>query len=53
MVTVYIGLGKICLYCFSVVAQQRRVGLVDGDNGYRSMLPCYYKEKIEEVKECA
>ena len=25
----------------------------DGDKDYRSMLPCYYKEKNEEVKECA
>ena len=25
----------------------------DGDKDYRSMLPCYYKEINEEVKECA
>lgn len=25
----------------------------DGDKGYRSMLPCYNKEKTEEEKECA
>ena len=25
----------------------------DGDKGYRSMLPCYYKEKNEEERECA
>ena len=25
----------------------------NGDKDYRSMLPCYYKEKNEEVKECA
>ena len=23
------------------------------DEDYRSMLPCYYKEKTEEVKVCA
>ena len=25
----------------------------DGDKDYRAMLPCYYVEKSEEVKECA
>ena len=25
----------------------------DGDKDYRAMLPCYYVEKIDEVKECA
>ena len=25
----------------------------DGDKNYKSMLPCYYVEKIDEVKECA
>ena len=25
----------------------------DGDKDYKSMLPCYYVEKIDEVKECA
>lgn len=25
----------------------------DGDKDYKSMLPCYYVEKSEEVKECA
>ena len=25
----------------------------DGDKDYKSMLPCYYVEKSDEVKECA
>ena len=25
----------------------------DGYKDYKSMLPCYYVEKIDEVKECA
>ena len=25
----------------------------DGDKDYKSMLPCYYVEKTDEVKECA
>ena len=25
----------------------------DGDKDYKSMLPCYYVEKFDEVKECA
>lgn len=25
----------------------------DGDKNYRAMLPCYYVEKTDEVKECA
>ena len=25
----------------------------DGDKDYKSMLPCYYVEIIDEVKECA
>ena len=25
----------------------------DGDEDYKSMLPCYYVEKTDEVKECA
>ena len=25
----------------------------DGDKDYRAMLPCYYVEKSDEVKECA
>ena len=25
----------------------------EGDKNYKSMLPCYYVEKIDEVKECA
>ena len=25
----------------------------DGDKDYKSMLPCYYVEKIDEVKECS
>lgn len=25
----------------------------DGDKDYKSMLSCYYVEKINEVKECA
>ena len=25
----------------------------DGDKDYESMLPCYYVEKTDEVKECA
>ena len=25
----------------------------DGDKDYKSMFPCYYVEKIDEVKECA
>ena len=24
----------------------------DGDKDYKSMLPCYYVEKSDEVKEC-
>ena len=27
--------------------------LKDGDKDYKSMLPCYYVEKSDEVKECA
>lgn len=27
--------------------------LKDGDKGYKSMLPCYYVEKTDEVKVCA
>lgn len=25
----------------------------DGDKDYKSMLPCYYVEKSDEVKKCA
>ena len=25
----------------------------DGDKDYKSMFPCYYVEKSDEVKECA
>ena len=25
----------------------------DGDKDYKFMLPCYYVEKTDEVKECA
>lgn len=25
----------------------------DGDNDYKSILPCYYIEKSDEVKKCA
>ena len=25
----------------------------DGDKDYKSMLPCYYVEKSDELKECA
>ena len=25
----------------------------DGNKDYKSMLPCYYVEKTDEVKECA
>ena len=29
------------------------IRMKDGNKDYKSMLPCYYVEKPDEVKECA
>ena len=45
--------------CFRHIAMGRRnwedilTRMKDGDKDYKSMLPCYYVEKSDEVKECA
>ena len=41
--------------CWMVLANRADflTRMKEGDKDYKSMLPCYYVEKIDKVKECA
>lgn len=36
-----------------LVKSRHLARMKDGDKDYKSMLPCYYVEKSDELKECA
>ena len=43
----------ISLICHFVDRVDILTRIEEGNKDYKSMLPCYYVEKIDEVKECA
>ena len=43
----------MALICHLVDRVDILTRMKDGDKDYKSMLPCYYVEKSDEVKECA